>query len=90
MTIKQAVINVCNAMTPGQKLLGYQFYDKVIDELIRNGSKQRPLSDTVLRRFREVREVCGMESHHSVSEYRKKEVVQLTDEEKVLGQMPMF
>ena len=71
ITIKQAVINVCNRMHPGQTLLGYQFYDKVLLELKMAGNTNRPLSDTVLRRFREVRELCDMESSQSVSEYTR-------------------
>lgn len=72
MTIKQAVINVCNGMNPGQTLLGYQFYDRVLLELKMAGNTNRPLSDTVLRRFREVRGLCGMESQQSISVYTKK------------------
>jgi hypothetical protein len=72
MTIKQAVINVCNAMYPGEKILGYELYERVLAELWRSGNFNRPLSDTVLRRFREVRDLCGMESHPSISEYTKK------------------
>ena len=72
LTIKQAVINVCNKMTPGEKLLGYQLYDLVIHELRMAGVTKRPLDGTVLRAFRNVRDLCDMESFHSVSEYRKK------------------
>lgn len=90
MTIKQAVINVCNRMYPGQTLLGYQFYDRVLLELKMAGNTNRPLSDTVLRRFREVRELCDMESQQSVSEYTKKGIVHLDEEEKRLGQKPLF
>lgn len=72
MTIKRAVINVCNAMYPGEKILGYELYERVLAELWRSGNTNRPLSDTVLRRFREVRDLCGMESHPSISVYIKK------------------
>ncbi len=73
ITIKQAVINVCDRMEPGEEVLGYQLYERVLRELAFSGSKKRPLSDTVLRRFREVRELCGMESNISISKYRKKQ-----------------
>lgn len=73
LTVKQAVINVCNRMEPGEEVLGYQLYNRVLRELAFSGSKRVPLSDTVLRRFREVRELCDMESQISVSKYRKKE-----------------
>ena len=72
MTIKRAVINVCNRMYPGEKILGYELYDRVLSELWRSGNTNRPLSDTVLRRFREVRGLCGMESQQSISVYTKK------------------
>ena len=75
ITIKQAVINVCNLMEPGQTLLGYQFYEHVLFELKMAGNTNRPLSDTVLRRFREVRDLCGMESSQSVSKYTKRPLV---------------
>lgn len=90
MTIKQAVINVCNRLNAGDKLLGYQLYDRVLLELHLAGNTNRPLSDTVLRRFREVRELCDMESHPSVSEYTKKCKIDLTDEEQRIGQQAMF
>ena len=90
ITIKQAVINVCAKMYPGQTLLGYQFYDKVLLELKMAGNTNRPLSDTVLRRFREVRELCGMESSQSVSEYTKKPLVVLDSQEKAVGQKALF
>lgn len=73
ITIKQAVINVCENLDPGSTLLGYQLYNKVIHELRKAGNTNKPLSDTVLRRFREVRDLCGMESYISVSKYHKKE-----------------
>ena len=73
MTIKQAVINVCERMEPGEEILGYQFYNRVLRELAFSGSKKQPLSGTVLRRYREVRELCGMESSIGTSKYRKKE-----------------
>ena len=90
ITIKQAVINVCNRMYPGQTLLGYQFYDHVLLELKNAGNTNRPLSDTVLRRFREVRELCDMESSQSVSEYTKKPLVVLDSQEKAVGQKALF
>lgn len=73
ITIKQAVINVCEQLQPGETLLGYELYNRTLAELRKHGSKKRPLSDTVLRRFREVREICNMESQISVSKYTKKE-----------------
>ncbi len=90
ITIKQAVINVCTKMYHGQTLLGYQFYDKVLLELKMAGNTNRPLSDTVLRRFREVRELCGMENSQSVSEYTKKPIVVLDSQEKAVGQKALF
>lgn len=72
ITIKQAVINVCERMAPGEELLGYQFCDRVQNELWINGSRARPLSGTILRAYRSVRDQCSMESKHAVSKYRKK------------------
>ena len=72
MTIKQAVINVCERMEPGEEILGYQFYNRVLRELAFSGSKKQPLSGTVLRRFREVRELCvGKLKSVSVIERRR-------------------
>lgn len=90
ITIKQAVVNVCRDMYPGQTLLGYEFYERVLQELRNAGNANRPLSDTVLRRFREVRELCGMESSQSVSEYTKKPLVVLDSQEKAVGQKALF
>ena len=75
MTIKQAVMNVCDRLYPGQTILGYEMYDMVLAELRRAGNTNRPLQETVARRFREVRDICRMESTISVSEYTKKPTV---------------
>ena len=72
MTIKQAVINVCNRMYPGQMLLGYELYERVLAELDHAGNTNKPLQETVARRFREVREFCNMETSIGASEYTKK------------------
>lgn len=72
LSIRQAVINVCNRLEEGEVLLGYQLYNRVLGELRASGSKKRPLSGTVLRQYRVVRELCGMESKIGVSEYKKK------------------
>lgn len=90
MTIRQAVINVCRDMYPGQTLLGYEFYERVLQELRNAGNTNRPLSDTVLRRFREVRDLCGMVSSQSVSEYTKRPLVALEAQEKAAGQKALF
>lgn len=89
MTIKQAVINVCEKLHPGQTILGYEMYDRVLAEMRRNGDFRRPLQETVARRFRDVRDLCRIETLTG-SEYRKKGLVDLTDEEKRLGQQAMF
>ena len=89
LTIRQAVINVADAMTPGETLLGYEFYNRVLRELMLAGNKNRPLDGTVLRALRDVRDICGIESKHSVSEYRKKST-QLNEVERSVGQTVMF
>ena len=53
ITIKQAVINVCARMKPGDKMKIYEIYDKVMVELKRNNYDGKPTQETVQRRFRE-------------------------------------
>jgi hypothetical protein len=89
MTIKQAVINVCNRMYPGEMLLGYELYERVLVELHCAGNTNKPLQETVARRYREIKDLCGMESSPSVSEYRKKSII-LADNEQKQGQRALF
>ena len=53
MTIRQAVINVCARMKPGDKMKIYEIYNRVMTELKRNGYEGTPVQETVQRRFRE-------------------------------------
>lgn len=90
LTIKQSVINVCNKLQPGQTILGYELYDLVLADLIRNGYPGRPLQETVAKRYREVRDSVGMFSVSGISEYTKKSVIELNETEKQQGQRVLF
>lgn len=90
MTIKQAVINVCAALKPGEMILGYEMYERVLAEMKRHGDFRRPLQETVAKDYRNVRELCNMESTSGISEYTKKGIVELSAEEKRQGQKALF
>ena len=72
ISIRQAVMNVCSRYYPGQMVLGYHIYNDTITELKTHGYAGKPLQETVARRYREVKEMCGMESSSGKSEYLKK------------------
>ena len=90
MTIKQAVINVCDSLRPGQTILGYEMYEMVLAEMRRHGDFRRPLQETVAKDYRTVRELCNMESTSGISEYTKKGIIELSNEEKRQGQKALF
>ncbi len=90
LTIKQSVINVCDAMTPGETLIGYEFYNRVLREFEKHNVPKKPLDSTVFRVVREEREFCNMETFQSISKYRKKVTTQLSKEEQSVGQRPLF
>jgi len=74
ITIQQAVVNVCRRYAPGQVVIARQIYRDTLDELWRNGYPGEPLQETVARRYRDVDELCGMESLPSKGRFRKKTV----------------
>jgi len=73
ITVKQAVINVCEKLEPGTTLLGYQLIRKVRIEMLIHGNFKKPLGATILREYRLVKGMCEMDSHIGDSKYRKLE-----------------
>lgn len=45
----QAVRDVCFEMEAGDKLLGYELYNRVLAKMHTNGNRKRPLDSTILR-----------------------------------------
>ena len=72
ISIRQAVVNVCSRYYPGQIVLGYQIYNDTLTELKAHAYAGKPLQETVARRYREVKGMCGMESSSGKSEYLKR------------------
>lgn len=89
MTIREAVINVCNRLHPGDKLFVYEIEDRVKVELRRNNYPSRPTQETIQRRFREVADLCEME--YNGDQYVKcVPMPPLTEDEKITGQQSLF
>jgi len=65
-------MNVCARYYPGQVVLAYNIYNDTIAELKSHGYPGKPVQETVARRYREVKALCGMESATGKGEYRKK------------------
>jgi hypothetical protein len=64
-SITQAVRDVCSEMDAGEKLLGYELYNKVLAKMHINGNRKHPLDSTVLRRVREVGSLYGVKAVRS-------------------------
>ena len=89
ITIKQAVINVCARMKPGDKMKIYQIYDRVMWELKRHGYEGQPTQESVQRRFRE--NVGITEVEYDGDDYVKLvPMPPLTEEEKEAKQKTLF
>jgi len=61
ISIRQAVINVCARIRPGDKLYIYEIEDRARIELKRNAYPGRTMQETIQRRFREVASLCEMD-----------------------------
>lgn len=89
MTIREAVINVCQRLRPGDKLFVYEIEDRVKLELKRNCYEGHPTQETIQRRFREVASLCEME--YNGDQYVKLvPMPPLTEDEKSTGQQSLF
>ena len=71
ITVTEAVRRVLKEMEPGNSLLGYQLYGRVLETLRKNGSTAHPLDSTVLRRVREQADFFGVTAKSGVSKYTK-------------------
>lgn len=89
MTIKQAVVNVLNRLHPGDTVLVYQIENLVRVELRRNYYEGCPSQETIQRKYREVADLCEMET---VPEgFRKRMPLKpMTEEEKAVKQQMLF
>lgn len=62
ISIKEAVINVLSRVQPGDKLLAYHIENLVRGELKRNYYPGVPQQETIQRKYREVADLCEMET----------------------------
>lgn len=68
----QAVREVMQEMSTGDKLIGYELYNKVLSKLRINGNRKRPLDSTVLRIVRDVGSFYGVKAQaQGISVYVK-------------------
>ncbi len=61
-TATQAVKDVCFEMQAGEKLLGYELYNRVLAKMHLNGNRSRPLDSTILRTVRAVGTLYGVKA----------------------------
>lgn len=61
-TATQAVRDVCFEMEAGEKLLGYELYNRVLAKMHLNGNRKRPLDSTILRTVRAVGTLYGVKA----------------------------
>lgn len=61
-TATQAVKDVCFEMQTGEKLLGYELYNRVLAKMHLNGNRSRPLDSTILRTVRAVGTLYGVKA----------------------------
>lgn len=58
----QAVRDVCLEMSAGEKLIGYELYNRVLAKMHARGNRKRPLDSTILRIVRAEGELYGVKA----------------------------
>jgi hypothetical protein len=91
MTEKQALRMACESYAPGELVSATKMYHDTLDILRAADYKKKfPLQGTISRRYRDIKDLVGMEYVKKLGLYRRKERIQLTPEEKRSGQQAMF
>jgi hypothetical protein len=90
MTEKQALRIACESYAPGELVSATKMYHDTLEILQGAGYEKMPLQGTISRRYRDIKDLVGMEYVKKLGLYRRKYCIQLTPEEKRFGQQVMF
>ncbi len=90
ITEKQALRIALESYAPGELVSATKMYHDTLDILRASGYEKMPLQGTISRRYRDIKDLVGMEYVAKLGLYRRKERIQLTPEEKRSGQQAMF